>query len=69
MEMHQVRYFLALCEELNFTRAAEQLHIAQQPLSAAIARLCTVPPALTSVIARASRVAANSARTAGTCRK
>ena len=23
MEIHQVRYFLALCETLNFTRAAE----------------------------------------------
>ena len=25
MEMHQIRYFLALCDELNFTRAAENV--------------------------------------------
>lgn len=36
MEMQQVRYFLALCEELNFTRAAEKCHIAQPSLTRAI---------------------------------
>ena len=36
MEMHQVRYFLALCEELNFTRAAERCHVAQPSLTRAI---------------------------------
>ena len=29
MEMHQVRYFLAVCETLNFTRAAELCNVSQ----------------------------------------
>jgi LysR family transcriptional regulator, hydrogen peroxide-inducible genes activator len=39
MEMHQVRYFLALCEELNFTRAAARCHVAQPSLTRAIKQL------------------------------
>jgi DNA-binding transcriptional LysR family regulator len=29
MEMHSVTYFLPLCEELNFIRAAERGNVAQ----------------------------------------
>lgn len=39
MEMHQVRYFLAVSEALNFTRAAEQCHVAQPSLTSAIKKL------------------------------
>ena len=39
MEMHQVRYFLAVCETLNFTRAAELCHVAQPSLTRAIKKL------------------------------
>jgi len=36
MEMHQVRYFLAVAETLNFTRAAEKCNVTQPSLSRAI---------------------------------
>jgi DNA-binding transcriptional LysR family regulator len=36
MEMHQVRYFLALCEELNFTKAADRCNVTQPSLTRAI---------------------------------
>jgi DNA-binding transcriptional LysR family regulator len=39
MEMHQVRYFLAVARQLNFTRAAEECHVAQPSLTRAIRQL------------------------------
>jgi LysR family transcriptional regulator, hydrogen peroxide-inducible genes activator len=39
MEMHQVRYFCALCEELNFSRAAARCNVSQPALTRAIMNL------------------------------
>jgi len=39
MEMQQVRYFVALARELNFTRAAEQCNVSQPALTRAIQQL------------------------------
>ena len=39
MEIQQIRYFLAVAELRNFTRAAERCHVAQPSLSQQIKKL------------------------------
>lgn len=41
MELYQIRDFLALCETLNFARAAEKCHVSQPSLTRAVQKLET----------------------------
>lgn len=36
MEMHQIRYYLAVCDQLSFTKAALSCHVAQPSLTRAV---------------------------------
>jgi DNA-binding transcriptional LysR family regulator len=39
VELHQLAYFVAVAEELSFTRGAARVHVVQSAVSAAIGRL------------------------------
>ncbi len=39
MEMHEIRYFMAVCQTLNFHRASESVHVSQPALTRAIQKL------------------------------
>jgi DNA-binding transcriptional LysR family regulator len=39
MQTQHIRYFLAICDELNFTRAAKKCGISQPSLTNAVKRL------------------------------
>jgi len=39
MEVHEIKYFLAVCDTLNFTRAAERCNVSQPSLTRAIQSL------------------------------
>lgn len=73
MEIGQLRYYVAVCEERSFTRAADRLHVVQSALSTQVAKLeaehraqllersnrgVTLTPAGEVLLARARRILA-----------
>ncbi len=84
MELAELRYVLALADELNFTRAAARCHVSQQALSRAIARVerrigepiamrrsrgCTLTPAGERLVARARPLVAEADALVGAVRQ
>lgn len=84
MELRQLRYFLAVAEELHFARAAERLHIAEQPLGYQVRKLeselgfkllerttrsVRLTPAGESFMADARRILGQTERAADTARR
>ena len=39
MEIHQIRYFLAVCDKGTFTRAAQAVYVSQPSMTQAINKL------------------------------
>ncbi len=64
MEMHQVRYFLAVAQLLNFTRAAEECNVTQPSLTRAIKQ---PRPSLAATCSAASGRRRNSPNSASAC--
>ena len=53
MELHEIRYFLAVSRTLNFTKAAEECHVSQPALTRAIQKIedwaaCCFPASATT---------------------
>jgi DNA-binding transcriptional LysR family regulator len=68
-DLRQLRYFVAVAEELNFTRAAERLGIAQPPLTIQIQKLERLLGCTLLIRGRRTRLTAAGARLAEEARR